>query len=51
MGCCELPKFTFSASLVGFVGTDWQQTGLNCKKTKSVDFAPLDPHQEKFQLC
>jgi len=32
VGCCETPKYTFSATLVGFMGADWQKSGLNFKK-------------------
>jgi len=30
--CCETSKYTFSATLVGFVGAGWQKSGLNRKR-------------------
>ena len=43
MGCCKTPKYTFSATLVGLVGTDREKTGWNLQKSsKSVVFAPLN---------
>ena len=32
MGCCRIPKYTCSATLVGFMGVDWQKSGLNHEK-------------------
>jgi len=40
------PKYSCSATLVGFVSVDWHKSGLNCKKTKSLVFARLGPHQK-----
>jgi len=49
MGCCETQKNTFSSSLVG---ADWQKSGLNYKKHKSLDIALLSPTTNKIStLC
>jgi len=50
MGCCKTPKYTFSATLVGFVGIDWQKSGLNRKKRNPCFFATLDPHKNNFKF-
>ena len=43
MGCCETPKYTFTASLVG---AGWQKRDLNLKiAPKSEVFAPLVPNE------
>jgi len=43
VGRCHTPKYIFSATFVGFVGTDWQKSGLQLKKKKSMVFAALNP--------
>ena len=47
MGCCKTPTYTFFATLVGFVGTDWEKSCLDLNTPpKSVLFALMDPHQK-----
>jgi len=44
MGGCKTPKYTFSPTLVGLVGTNRQKTGLNLQKSsKSMVFVPSNP--------
>jgi len=43
VGLYKTPKNTFSATLVGFVGTNCQKSDLNLKNTpKALEIAPCD---------
>jgi len=51
MGCCETPKYIFSASLWGLVGADWKKSDLNLRiPPKSVVLAPLDPPPKEVSI-
>jgi len=48
VGCCKTPKYTFSASLQGLVGADWQKSCLNLKTAPKFEvFAPLSPPRKE----